>query len=115
MTIARAGKERTMIVATLTRTTVVADAEEFEKRRAALLARVLPYLQRQPGFVAHELRRDGEGGGMIETTTWSGEGDCRAFLRGGAAAMAATWLDAFFPTAPYPNGNWVRTTSEVAG
>jgi hypothetical protein len=22
--------------------------------------------------------------------------------------MAATILDAFFPTAPYPNGNWVR-------
>ena len=102
-----------MIVATLMRTTLVADSGEFEKRRAALLARVLPYLERQPGFVAHDLRREGDGGGMIETTTWSAEADCRAFLRGGAAAMAATWLDAFLPTAPYPNGNWVRTTSEV--
>jgi len=30
----------------------------------------------------------------------------------GAAAMAATWLDAFFPTAPFPNGTWVRETVE---
>lgn len=104
-----------MIAATLTRTTVVTQAEEFEKRRDALLARLLPYLQRQPGFVAHELRRDGDAGGMIETTSWRSEADCRAFLRGGAAAMAATWLDAFFPTAPYPHGNWVRTTAEVGG
>ena len=72
-----------MIAATLTRTTVVTQAEEFEKRRDALLARLLPYLQRQPGFVAHELRRDGDAGGMIETTSWRSEADCRAFLRGG--------------------------------
>ena len=103
-----------MIVATLTRSSIVTQAEEFEKRRAALLARLLPYLHRQHGFVAHELRREGDSGGMVETTTWNADADCRAFLRGGAAAMAATWLDAFFPTAPYPNGNWLRTTAEVA-
>jgi heme-degrading monooxygenase HmoA len=105
---------RTMIVATLKRTTIVTQAKEFEKRRQGLLTRVTPYLERQPGFVSHELRRDGDGGGMIETTTWRSEAECRAFLRQGAAAMAATWLDGFFPTAPYPNGNWVRTTVEVA-
>lgn len=103
-----------MIVATLKRTTIVTQAEEFEKRRGALLPRLLPYLERQPGFVAHELRRDGDSGGMVEATTWRSDADCRAFLRGGAAAMAATWLDAFFPTAPYPNGNWLRTTAESA-
>jgi heme-degrading monooxygenase HmoA len=104
-----------MIVATLTRATTVTQAEEFDKRRDAFVARVAPYLQRQPGFVAHDVRRDGDGGGMVETTKWRNEADCRAFLRGGAAAMAATWLDGFFPTAPYPNGNWVRTTVEIAG
>lgn len=104
-----------MIVATLTRTTIVTQAEEFEKRRGALLPRLLPYLERQAGFVAHELRRDGDAGRMIETTTWRSEADCRVFLRGGAAAMAATWLDGLFPTAPYPNGNWLRTTADVAG
>jgi heme-degrading monooxygenase HmoA len=103
-----------MIVATLSRTTIVTQQDEFEKRRGALQARLLPYLERQPGFVAHELRREGDGGAMIETTTWRAESDCRTFLRQGAAAMAATWLDAFLPTAPYPNGNWIRTTVEVA-
>lgn len=104
-----------MFIATLTRATTITQAEEFGKRRDAYLARVVPYLQRQPGFVAHELRRDGDGGGMVETTTWRSEVDCRAFLRGGAAAMVATWLDGFFPTAPYPDGNWLRTTAEAAG
>lgn len=99
-----------MVRAILRRTTTVVDAEEFEKRKAGLTARLLPYLQKQAGFVSHDLVRDGDRGGMIETTTWQSEDDCRAFLRGGAAAMAATWLDGFFPTAPYPDGNWVRTT-----
>ena len=104
-----------MFVATLARTTVVADADEFEKRRAGYLSRLAPYLDRQQGFVSHELVRDGERGGMIETTAWRSEAECRAFLREGAAAMAATWLDWFFPTAPYPNGNWQRTTAEAVG
>jgi Antibiotic biosynthesis monooxygenase len=101
-----------MIVSTLRRTCTVTAQEEWDKRSAALLARLTPYLQTQPGFVAHELRRDSDGGAMVETTWWRSEDDCRAFLRGGAAAMASTWLDAFLPTAPFPNGNWVRETIE---
>jgi heme-degrading monooxygenase HmoA len=100
-----------MITTTLTRTTTVRDAAEFEKRKAGLLQRLVPYLQKQAGFVSHELHRDGERGGMIETTVWETADDCRAYLRGGAAAMSATWLDGFFPTAPYPNGNWIRSTT----
>jgi hypothetical protein len=99
-----------MIVSTLRRTCTVTSQEEWDARQPRLLARLTPYLQRQPGFVAHELRRDGEAGGMIDTTSWASEDDCRAYLRGGAAAMAATWLDAFFPTAAFPDGNWVRET-----
>ena len=101
-----------MVESKLKRICTVTDAAEFEKRSAALLARLVPYLQRQPGFVSHELRRDGEAGGMVETTAWRGMDDCRAYLRNGAAAMAATWLDAFFPTAPFPDGNWLRETVE---
>lgn len=93
----------------LKRTTTVTDAGEFEKRKAGLTARLLPYLQKQPGFVSYDLAREGERGGMVETVAWASEADARAFLRNGAAAMAATWLDGFFPTAPYPNGNWTRT------
>ncbi len=101
-----------MMVATLRRMTTV-KPEEFEKRRAGLEARLLPYLQRQRGFVSYELRADGDRGGMVETTRWSTEADCRGYLRGGAAAMAATWLDSFFPTAPYPNGTWARDVAEA--
>jgi hypothetical protein len=105
-----ANTEAHVMRAILQRTTTVADTGEFEKRKAALSTRLLPYLEQQPGFVSYDLARDGERGGMVETTTWQTEDNCRAFLRGGAAAMAATWLDGYFPTAPYPNGNWVRTT-----
>ena len=103
-----------MVESTLRRISTVSDPAEFEKRRLALAERLLPHLQRQPGFVAHELRRDGERGGQIEITSWRTSDDCRAYLRNGAAAMAATWLDAFFPTAPFPNGNWLRETIERA-
>lgn len=97
-----------MFVATLRRQTTVGKAEEFEQRKAALLERLTPYLQRQPGFVSHELSREGDGGAIVEVTRWATEEDGRRYLRGGAAAMAATWLDGYLPTAPYPNGTWVR-------
>jgi heme-degrading monooxygenase HmoA len=103
-----------MIRSTLTRKTTVTDADEFERWQAALSERLLPLLQRQPGFVSHEMRRDGDGGGMAQIKVWQSADDCRAYLRNGAAAMAATMLDAFFPTAPFPDGNWVRENAEVA-
>ena len=101
-----------MVVSTLKRYSTVRDPDDFEKRKQALLGRLMPYLQRQAGFVSHELRREGDDGSMVEITAWRTMDDCRAFLRNGAAAMAATWLDAFLPTAPYPNGNWLRETAE---
>lgn len=103
-----------MIRSTLTRKTTVTDNDEFTKRQAALEARLLPLLEKQPGFVSHEMRADGGPGGMVQVTMWQSDTDCRAYLRNGAAAMAATMLDAFFPTAPFPNGNWVRESAEVA-
>ena len=99
-----------MVVSTLTRHTTVRDAEDFSKRQQGLEARIAPLMQKQPGFVSREMRREGDGGAMVETTTWQSEDDCRNYLRNGGAAMAATLLDAFFPTAPFPNGNWVRET-----
>ncbi len=102
-----------MIRSTLRRKTTVVDAAEFEKRQAALDGRLLPLLQKQPGFVSYEMQRDGDGGGMVQVTSWESEADCRAYLRNGGAAMAATMLDAFFPTAPYPDGNWVRENAEA--
>ena len=101
-----------MVVSTLKRITVVRDADEFAKRQQGLEERIAAHMQKQPGFVSREMRRDGDNGGMIEITTWQSAADCTNYLRKGGAAMAATMLDAFFPTAPYPNGNWLRETVE---
>jgi hypothetical protein len=102
-----------MIRSTLSRNTTVSDAADFEKRQGALIERLLPLLQRQPGFVSHEMRRVGGGGGMVQVTAWQSAEECSAYLRNGAAAMAATMLDALFPTAPFPDGNWVRRNAEA--
>jgi len=101
-----------MVISTLRRMTTVRDAEDFAKREQALEGRIAPLMQRQAGFVSREMRRDGDGGGMVEVTAWQTPEDCRNYLRNGGAAMAATLLDAFFPTAPYPDGNWLRETVE---
>jgi len=101
-----------VVVSTLKRMTIVRDADEFAKRQQALDGRIAPLMQRQPGFVSREMRRDGDDGAMVEVTTWQTPDDCRSYLRNGGAAMVATMLDAFFPTAPYPNGNWVRENVE---
>jgi hypothetical protein len=103
-----------MIRSTLSRKTTVTDPAEFTKRQSALESRLLPLLQQQSGFISHEMRPDGPPGGMVQITMWQSDADCRAYLRNGAAAMAATVLDAFFPTAPFPDGNWVRENAEVA-
>ena len=103
-----------MVISTLRRRTTVTKPEDWEARTGALLARLRPYLERQPGFVSHELRRDDDAGNMTEVTQWRTADDCRAYLRNGAAAMAATMLDGALPTAPYPNGNWLRETMEQA-
>jgi len=100
-----------MVVSTLRRKTAVRDAEELEKRSARLLERLRPFLERQPGFAGIELRR--EGGGLLEETRWQSMADCRRYLREGAAAMVATISDALLPTAPYPNGAWLRESQEV--
>ncbi|MEX2227738.1 MAG: hypothetical protein WEB52_14980 [Dehalococcoidia bacterium] len=101
-----------MVVSTLKRTMTVREAGEFAKRQQALETRIAPLMQKQPGFVSREMRRDGDAGGMVEVTTWETDADCRNYLRNGGAAMAATLLDAFFPTAPYPDGNWLRENVE---
>jgi hypothetical protein len=98
-----------MVESTLKRTCTVTDPAEFDSA-ARLGGRLLPYpaspASSPTSCAAMAPRR------MVETTSWQTAGDCRAYLRNGAAAMAATWLDAFFPTAPFPDGNWLRETVE---
>ena len=101
-----------MIVSRLTRKTAIADAGEWDKRAARLLERVRPFLERQPGFAGIELRR-APAGELVEETHWQSMDDCRRYVREGAAATVATMADALLPTAPYPNGAWLRETREA--
>lgn len=101
-----------MVVSVLSRKTAIGDPEEWDKRAARLLERLTPFLERQAGFLGIDLSR-GEGGALTEETRWQSPDDCRRYVREGAAAMAATMSDALLPTAPYPNGAWLRETRET--
>ncbi len=100
-----------MIVSVLSRRTAIADPDEWDRRAARLLERLRPFLERQPGFAGIDLQR-GDDGALRETTRWLTLEDCQRYVREGAAATAATISDALLPTAPYPNGAWVRETHE---
>ncbi len=100
-----------MIVSRLTRKTAIADANEWDQRAARLLERIRPFLERQPGFAGIEVRR-GVGSELTEETRWQSMDDCRRYVRGGAAATVATMADAILPTAPYPDGAWLREERE---
>jgi len=102
-----------MTRSTLRRKTTVTDSQDFERRKAALEQQLLPHLRRQPGFVSWEMTPGDRPGEMVEVTVWQTPDDCRRYLREGGAAMSSTILDAVFPTAPYPDGTWVRETIEV--
>ena len=100
-----------MVISVLSRKTAIRDPEEWQKRQDRLVQRLRPLLARQQGFVdvAVEAASDGA---LRETTRWQTADDCRRYVREGGAAMAATIADAILPTAPYPNGAWVRETRE---
>jgi heme-degrading monooxygenase HmoA len=100
-----------MVISRLTRKTAIKDAQEFDKRAERYLGRVRPVLEQQPGFQGIELV--GADGGLVETTRWASMDDCRRYVREGAAALVATMADAALPTAPYPNGTWVRENVEA--
>lgn len=100
-----------MIVSVLRRKTAVREPEEWDKRAQRLLDRLKPLLERQQGFAGIDLRR--EDGRLVEETRWQSMDDCRRYVREGGAALAATIADALLPTAPYPNGTWLRETREA--
>ncbi len=101
-----------MIVSVLSRKTAIADPAEWDKRAARLVEQLRPLLERQAGFAGIDLKRE-EDGRLVEETRWQSADDCRRYVREGAAATAATIADRVLPTAPYPNGAWVRETREA--
>lgn len=103
-----------MIVSILTRKTRIRDRAQWEAALGTVLPRISELLAAQKGFgsvqYAWGVEDDGE---FAQITTWETLDDCRAFVRGGGAATVATIEDAAVPTAPHPDGAWVRRTFET--
>lgn len=87
--------------------------EEWEDRARLLQERLTAVLRRQPGFLGWQLLRTPDGAAMTEVTRWDSLEHCKRYVREGGAALAATIMDAIVPTAPYPDGAWIRATYET--
>ena len=104
-----------MVVSILRRKTRVGDRKRCESQIAAILPRVRDILDKSPGFVSVQYLWDvHQEGAIAQITTWQSEEDCRRYVREGAAATIATLEEAAVPTAPYPDGAWLRYTYESA-
>lgn len=106
-----------MIVSILIRRTRIRDRAQWETALGTVLPRISELLAAQSGFAAVQyawgVEDDGE---FTQITTWQSLDDCRAYVRGGGAATVATIEDAAVPTAPHPDGAWLRRTFEtIAG
>jgi hypothetical protein len=105
-----------MVRSILTRKTRLGDRAVWEGALETVLPRINEVLAAEQGFVSVEYAwNDDEPGRFAQITTWESEGDCRRYVREGGAAMVATIEEAAVPTAPYPDGRWVRETFSAAG
>jgi heme-degrading monooxygenase HmoA len=103
-----------MIISVLTRKTRLNDRGEWQSRLKSVLPKINKVLDEEKGFVSVQyLWGTDEDGEMGQITTWETLEDCRRYVREGGAAMVATIEDAAMPTAPHPDGSWVRQTFEV--
>jgi len=105
-----------MVVSILTRRTRIRSRAEWEAALGMVLPRIRELLAGEKGFASVQyawgVEDDGE---FAQITTWESLEDCRRYVRGGGAATVATVEDAAVPTAPHPEGAWVRKTFELLG
>lgn len=103
-----------MVVSILTRKTRLRDRVQWEAALGTVLPKITDLLASENGFISVQyawgLEDDGE---FAQITTWRSLDDCRSYVRGGGAATVATIEDAAVPTAPHPDGAWVRKTFET--
>ena len=103
-----------MVVSILTRKTRIAERSRWDSALRAVLPRIRKVVEQQPGFVSVQYAWDlNNEGAFAQITTWKTEEDCRRYIREGAAATVATIEEAALPTAPHPDGKWVRQTYEA--
>ena len=104
-----------MVISIVTRKTSVKDRDQWQSRLEAALPVILAVLKAEPGFAGVEyLWGAQDDGQMGQVTRWQTLDDCLRYVRGGGAATVALREDRAIPTAPYPDGTWLRRTFEVA-
>jgi len=98
-----------MVISILTRKTRVTDRAQWQALVEGVLPKLMTVLEAEPGFVSVEyLWSTDDPGTFVQITSWQTADDCQGYVRGGGAATVATIEDAAIPTAPHPNGAWVR-------
>ena len=103
-----------MVVSILRRKSRLTDRARWQSQLAGVLPKITSILEKSPGFVSVQYAWDvNDEGAFAQITTWRSEDDCRHYVREGAAATIATIEEAAVPTAPHPEGKWVRQTYEV--
>lgn len=103
-----------MVVSVLRRKTRLTERARWDAQLAAVLPKIKGVLAQSPGFVSVQYAWDlNEEGAFVQITTWESEEDCRRYVREGPAATVATIEEAALPTAPHPDGRWVRSTYEI--
>ncbi|MEX0682344.1 MAG: hypothetical protein WD904_09535 [Dehalococcoidia bacterium] len=102
-----------MVLSILTRKTRIADRTQWQALVDGVLPKLMAVLEAEQGFVSIEYFWNiDEPGHFAQVTTWQSTDDCRSYVRNGAAATVATLEDAVIPTAPHPDGAWVRRNFE---
>ena len=102
-----------MVVSILTRKTRLTDRSQWRSALEVVLPKLKAVLDGEDGFVSVEyLWSTDDPGAFAQITTWESPGDCLNYVRGGGAATVATLEDAAIPTAPYPDGAWIRRNFE---
>jgi heme-degrading monooxygenase HmoA len=105
-----------MVRSILTRKTRLRDRAVWEGALETVLPRIREILTAEPGFVSVEYAwNTDEPGRFAQITTWASEDDCRRYVRQGSAATVATIEESAVPTAPYPEGRWVRENFSAPG
>jgi hypothetical protein len=103
-----------MVVSILRRKSRLTDRARWQSQLAGVLPKITGILEKSPGFVSIQYAWDvNDEGAFAQITTWQGEDDCRRYIREGSAATIATIEEAAVPTAPHPEGRWVRQTYEI--
>lgn len=104
-----------MVISIVTRKTSIADRQQWRTRLDGALASITAVLESQSGFVGVEYLWGAQDDGLIaQVTRWRTLDDCQRYVRNGAAATVAMHEERALPSAPQPDGAWVRRTFEAA-